>query len=75
MCGRREEAEALFQRLVGIANDVGLLAEEYDPARRRMLGNFPQGFSHLALVATAFNLAHPRRPAVQRPAKETADAA
>jgi GH15 family glucan-1,4-alpha-glucosidase len=75
MCGRREEAEALFQRLVGIANDVGLFAEEYDPVRRRMLGNFPQGFSHLSLIATAFNLAHPRQPARQRPARETADAA
>jgi GH15 family glucan-1,4-alpha-glucosidase len=53
---RRAEAEALFERLLGLANDVGLLAEEYDPRRRRQLGNFPQAFSHLALVNTALAL-------------------
>jgi GH15 family glucan-1,4-alpha-glucosidase len=66
MCGRHEEAQALFERLVGLANDVGLLAEEYDPAGRRLMGNFPQGFSHLALINTAFNLAHADKPAQQR---------
>lgn len=66
MCGRRDEAEMLFQRLVALANDVGLLAEEYDTSNRRMLGNFPQGFSHLSLIATAFNLSQPRHPAEQR---------
>jgi GH15 family glucan-1,4-alpha-glucosidase len=55
--GRLGEAEALFDRLVGITNDVGLLAEEYDPANRRFLGNFPQAFSHVALVNSAFALA------------------
>jgi GH15 family glucan-1,4-alpha-glucosidase len=55
--GRRDEARALFDRLVGLVNDVGLLAEEYDPAGRRFVGNFPQAFSHLALVQAAFALA------------------
>jgi GH15 family glucan-1,4-alpha-glucosidase len=54
--GRAEEAHALFDRLVGLANDVGLLSEEYDVGNRRMVGNFPQAFSHLALVQAAFAL-------------------
>ena len=54
--GRRDDAERLFERLLAIRNDVGLLAEEYDPAAGRMLGNFPQAFSHVALVNTASNL-------------------
>lgn len=54
--GRAPEARALFERLLAIRNDVGLLAEEYDPSSRRQLGNFPQAFSHLALVSTALNL-------------------
>lgn len=66
MCGRRAEAQALYRRLTALANDVGLLAEEYDPLHRRMLGNFPQAFSHVALIATAFNLEQPQRPAEQR---------
>jgi GH15 family glucan-1,4-alpha-glucosidase len=65
--GRRADAERLFERLLGLRNDVGLLSEEYDPAARQMLGNFPQAFSHLALVNTAFNLsAHPSCPARHR---------
>jgi GH15 family glucan-1,4-alpha-glucosidase len=67
--GRYEEARALFERLLAVRNDVGLLAEEYDPRARRQLGNFPQAFSHLALVGTAFNLAHGAKPLEQRPAK------
>ncbi len=60
MQGRRDEAQALFRRLVAIQNDVGLLAEEYDPAARRQLGNFPQAFSHLALIDAAMALSeHP----------------
>jgi GH15 family glucan-1,4-alpha-glucosidase len=51
--GRQKEACQLFERLLAIRNDVGLLAEEYDPVRRRQLGNFPQAFSHVALVNTA----------------------
>jgi GH15 family glucan-1,4-alpha-glucosidase len=54
--GRRDEAEALFERLVGLCNDVGLLTEEYDPAARRLVGNFPQAFTHVGLVNTAMNL-------------------
>ncbi len=65
--GRRAEAERLFERLCGLANDLGLLSEEYDPAARRLLGNFPQAFTHLALVNTAFNLSgHPSSAAQQR---------
>jgi GH15 family glucan-1,4-alpha-glucosidase len=55
--GRATEAAALFARLLGVANDVGLLAEEYDPRTDRLRGNFPQAFSHLALIDTAINLA------------------
>lgn len=54
--GRKAEAEEIFDRLRGLANDVGLLSEEYDPATGRMLGNFPQAFSHLGLIHTAANL-------------------
>jgi GH15 family glucan-1,4-alpha-glucosidase len=59
MAGRIRDAELLFERLLDIRNDVGLLAEEYDPRHGRQLGNFPQGFSHLALVHTATVLANP----------------
>jgi len=54
--GRYAEAEALFDRLVGLSNDLGLLAEEYDPHLRRQVGNFPQAFSHVALVSSAVHL-------------------
>jgi GH15 family glucan-1,4-alpha-glucosidase len=64
--GRQQEAEVMFQRLLGLCNDVGLLAEEYDPIGRRQLGNFPQAFSHLALINTALNLDTYGGPAVQR---------
>ncbi len=50
------EAHALMGRLLGLLNDVGLLSEEYDPKEQRMVGNFPQAFSHLALVSAAFAL-------------------
>lgn len=66
MSGRVAEAHALFERLLSLSNDVGLLAEEYDPEARRLVGNFPQGFSHLSLVTSAFNLAHTRKPLEQR---------
>ncbi|MGE5130593.1 MAG: glycoside hydrolase family 15 protein [Sphingomonadaceae bacterium] len=56
MMDRRDEARELFERLLAVVNDVGLLAEEYDPRARRMLGNFPQALSHIALVNTADNL-------------------
>jgi GH15 family glucan-1,4-alpha-glucosidase len=64
--GRSEEASAMFARLLSLANDVGLLAEEYDPAGHRQLGNFPQAFSHLALINSALNLDTHRGPAEQR---------
>jgi len=54
--GRLEEAYAMFERLVGLANDVGLLSEEYDTVAKRMVGNFPQAFTHVALVHTGMNL-------------------
>ncbi len=56
LLGRLDEARTLFARLVGLCNDVGLLAEEYDPRSGRMLGNFPQGYSHVALVNSALRL-------------------
>jgi GH15 family glucan-1,4-alpha-glucosidase len=59
--GRHAEARALFAKLLAIRNDVGLLAEEYHPSRRRLVGNFPQAFSHVALVSTAFNLQRSER--------------
>lgn len=55
--GRLDEAERLFERLIGVCNDVGLLSEEYDPIAKRQVGNFPQAFSHLALIDAAFELA------------------
>ena len=55
--GMLAEATALMDRLVGLANDVGLLSEEYDPIDKRMVGNFPQAFSHLTLVGAALALA------------------
>jgi GH15 family glucan-1,4-alpha-glucosidase len=66
LLGRVDEARALFERLVGLCNDVGLLAEEYDPVAKRQVGNFPQAFSHLGLINTAFNLSRVSGPAVER---------
>ena len=63
---RVEEAENLFRRLVGLCNEVGLLSEEYDPGSKRLIGNFPQAFSHLALVSSAYNLTRVRKPVHQR---------
>jgi GH15 family glucan-1,4-alpha-glucosidase len=62
LMGREAEARALFERLLSLRNDVGLLSEQYDPVARRLVGNFPQAFSHVGLVNTAFNLT-PRHPA------------
>jgi GH15 family glucan-1,4-alpha-glucosidase len=56
--GRHEEAVRMFERLLEIRNDVGLLSEEYDPVAKRQLGNFPQAFSHVGLVNTPFHLTH-----------------
>jgi GH15 family glucan-1,4-alpha-glucosidase len=65
---RVDDARRLFERLLGLRNDVGLLAEEYDTRARRLVGNFPQAFSHIALVNTAHNLARTTKPAEQRSA-------
>ena len=70
--GRPEEARALFERLLALRNDVGLLAEEYDPASKRFLGNFPQAFSHVALINTAMNLGEKRKPVEQRAQEKAA---
>lgn len=69
LTNRRSEAEALFERLLALGNDVGLFAEEYDPRARRMLGNFPQALTHMALVNTARLLSIPTEQAKQASAR------
>jgi GH15 family glucan-1,4-alpha-glucosidase len=64
--GRYDEARKLFEKLLLLRNDVGLLSEEYDPEGKRFVGNFPQAFSHVALVNTALNLTRARKPAEHR---------
>ena len=64
--GRRREATRLFERVLSLCNDVGLLSEEYDPKSRRLAGNFPQAFTHVALLSTAMNLSHVLKPSEQR---------
>ena len=66
LLGREEDARKLFERLLAVRNDLGLLSEEYDPAAKRLLGNFPQAFSHIALVNTAHNLERAEKPCEQR---------
>ena len=68
LLNERAKARKLFERLLALNNDLGLLPEEYDPRRRRFLGNFPQAFSHIALVNTAHNLSLDRGPAKLRSA-------
>ena len=63
---RWDEARRLFDRLVGLSNDVGLLSEEYDARSGRLVGNFPQAFSHVALINSAFYLTRAERPEEQR---------
>jgi GH15 family glucan-1,4-alpha-glucosidase len=65
--GRRDEAKKIFENLLGICNDVGLLSEEYDPETKRLIGNFPQAFSHVGLVNSAQNFAPRETPAEHRP--------
>jgi GH15 family glucan-1,4-alpha-glucosidase len=67
MLGRTEDARRLFRKLTGLCNDVGLLSEEYDPRAQRLVGNFPQAFSHIALVNTAHNLVIAAKPPHERP--------
>jgi GH15 family glucan-1,4-alpha-glucosidase len=66
MIGRRADAEALFERLLSVRNDLGLLAEEFDPRAGRLCGNFPQAFSHIGLINSAYNLTRTTKPAEQR---------
>ncbi|MEX0705474.1 MAG: glycoside hydrolase family 15 protein [Nitriliruptoraceae bacterium] len=66
MLGRGDDARRIFEHLLTLRNDVGLLAEEYEPAAGRLLGNFPQAFSHLGLVASVYNLGKSRGPADER---------
>jgi len=66
LLGRRADAKKLYERLLSLRNDVGLLAEEYDPKTQRQVGNFPQAFSHIAIINTAHNLTRRSKPAEQR---------
>ncbi|MDM3887111.1 glycoside hydrolase family 15 protein [Pseudomonas sp. BCRC 81390] len=66
LLGRQAEAQALYQRLTGLCNDLGLLAEQYDPVSQRMLGNFPQAFSHIGIINTALNLHRAQCPVRDR---------
>jgi GH15 family glucan-1,4-alpha-glucosidase len=72
LLGRFDDGRKLFERLLNLRNDVGLLSEEYDPKSGDLLGNFPQAFSHIALVNTAFNLSRAAKPAEQRSEREPA---
>jgi GH15 family glucan-1,4-alpha-glucosidase len=69
LTGRRSEAEALFERLLALGNDVGLFAEEYEPRTKRMLGNFPQALTHMSLVNTARLLSIPEKVAKRASAR------
>jgi GH15 family glucan-1,4-alpha-glucosidase len=62
MMGRAEEAREVFTRVITLANDVGLISEEYDPAEGRLVGNFPQAFTHVGIINTAQRLAATRQP-------------
>ena len=66
LLGRREDARRLFEYLLSLCNDVGLLSEEYHVAKGRMLGNFPQALSHIGLINTAHNLMQGEKSAEQR---------
>jgi GH15 family glucan-1,4-alpha-glucosidase len=67
--GRLDDARQLYERLLALCNDVGLLSEEYDPVRQCMLGNFPQAFSHIGIVNSALNLVRAQGPARRRAEK------
>ena len=66
LTGRPDAARQLFERLLSLRTDLGLLSEEYDVTAKRLVGNFPQAFSHIALVTTAHNLGRVAKPAKQR---------
>ena len=67
LLGRHDEARHLFEQLLVIRNDVGLLSESYDVKARRLVGNYPQAFSHIGLINTARNLSRRGGPAEDRP--------
>jgi GH15 family glucan-1,4-alpha-glucosidase len=69
LLGRLDAAEELFERVLSVRNDLGLLSEEYDPRARRFLGNFPQAYSHVGLVNSAYNLLDLSGPSKQRASK------
>ncbi|AGK56927.1 putative glycoside hydrolase, family 15 [Hyphomicrobium denitrificans 1NES1] len=71
--GRIAEAQSMFERLLALRNDVGLLAEEYDPRTGRLMGNFPQAFSHVSLVNTAYNLTRYKGPSEERADQKAAE--
>jgi GH15 family glucan-1,4-alpha-glucosidase len=73
LIGRREDAVALFERLLTLRNDLGLLAEEYDPQAKRFLGNFPQAFSHIGVINTAAHLACVEPASADRGADKAAE--
>ena len=75
LIGRRADAQRLFERLVGLCNDVGLLGEEYDAHAQRLVGNFPQALSHIALVNTAHNIGSATKPCEQRSGNRRLEAA
>ena len=66
MLGRVDDARTLFERLLKLCNDVGLMAEEYDPRQKRLIGNFPQALSHIALINAAFEFNRLSSPGEQR---------
>jgi len=67
LLGRKAEAAAMFERLLALRNEVGLLSEEYDPLQKRMLGNFPQALTHLSLAHAAYTLAGTWTPEAAAP--------
>jgi GH15 family glucan-1,4-alpha-glucosidase len=71
MLGRRDDARRLFERLMSLRNDLGLLSEQYDPHAKRLAGNFPQAFSHISLVNTAHNITQAQKPCEQRSGKRS----
>jgi GH15 family glucan-1,4-alpha-glucosidase len=75
MIGQYDEAEKLFDRLLSLRNDLGLLSEEYDPRYARQVGNFPQAFSHMPLIQSALNLEEHAGHHCRRPARQTSSPA
>ena len=69
LSGEIAKAQALFDRVVAVANDLGLLAEEFDTGAGRQTGNFPQALTHIALINTAQNLSHAKKP-TEKPAMQ-----